>query len=186
MYTGKSCLSCTCSMCSVKNCIDWIILLLNTVTDQDIDFLVPDSCGVKVRNSRGHHQKRLKQCLFLLYLDNLAVVLSFLTFKDLCSVHEEITSIRLYTPCNPRSCETGHNLFLKLVQINIFSNNICILSIHSLNTSFSLTSSIPEKFTALCSKRNYVNRHYCMIHKEVINRHYCMIHKEVILIDTTV
>jgi hypothetical protein len=25
-----------------------------------------------------------------------------------------------------------------------------------------------------------------MIHKEVINRHYCMIHKEVMSIDTTV
>ena len=70
-----------------SNFIDWINVLLYMVTDKDIVFLVPDSCRMTVRNSnrisaklhRGHHQKRLEQHLFLLIIDNLAVVLEFLT-----------------------------------------------------------------------------------------------------------
>jgi hypothetical protein len=54
----------------------WINVLLYTVTDKDIVFLVPDSCRMTVRNGnsisaklhRGHHQKRLEQHLFLLIL----------------------------------------------------------------------------------------------------------------------
>ena len=56
------------------------------VTDQDIAFLVPDSCWATERNwlqykcrpHRGHLQKQWEWCVFLLFLDNLAVVLGFL------------------------------------------------------------------------------------------------------------
>ena len=59
--------------------------LLYTVTDQDIIVLVP---GGRKRTQYmrgrhwGHHQKRLERRLFLLFLDNLAVVLGILTFQD--------------------------------------------------------------------------------------------------------
>ena len=46
------------------------------IFDQDIVFLVPDTCRATPKNlqyKRGR-LKRLERCLFLLYLDNLAVV----------------------------------------------------------------------------------------------------------------
>jgi len=30
--------------------------------------------------------------------------------RNFCSVHEEITSIRLYTPCNPRTMHICNNI----------------------------------------------------------------------------
>ena len=36
-----------------SHCIDWIMCLLYTVTDQDIAILVPDSCLSTVRNGNS-------------------------------------------------------------------------------------------------------------------------------------
>ena len=78
----------------LSNCIDWInvcyIVYSQSVTDQDIVFLVPDPCWATVRigNSRNAevtedtNKKLLKQHLFLLFLDNLTVVFSCLTLQD--------------------------------------------------------------------------------------------------------
>ena len=63
--------------------------LLYTVTGWNIAFLVPESCrendkkkGKSIRTrDRGHHWKRLKQCLLLLFWENLAVFV-FLTAQD--------------------------------------------------------------------------------------------------------
>jgi hypothetical protein len=48
--------------------------------------------------------------------DNLQITCTSLIHlridRNFCSVHEEITSIKLYTPCNPRSglCKGVYNL----------------------------------------------------------------------------
>jgi hypothetical protein len=60
------------------------------VHDQDIVFLVPDSCRATPRNlqyKRGR-LKRLERCPFLLFLDNLAVV--FFNYKTLDRVKPKI------------------------------------------------------------------------------------------------
>ena len=63
--------------------------LLYTVTDQDIAFLVPGSCRATIGNGNSIRvafaestiKKRLERRLFLLFLDNLGVVLEFLTLQ---------------------------------------------------------------------------------------------------------
>ena len=51
--------------------------LLYKVTDQDIAFLIPDSCWASQRIS----SKKQFKLLFLILLDNFAVVLGFFTFQ---------------------------------------------------------------------------------------------------------
>ena len=51
----------------------------------------------------------IKNARILNFIDNIfnvyyAKVVRYLRIdRNFCSVHEEITSIRLYTPCNPRT-----------------------------------------------------------------------------------
>ena len=73
-------LSCTGSIWAIKlHSLDKFLLF--TVTDQDIVFMVSDSCWAMVRNGDSisvdvtrDNKKRLEQWLFLFFLDNLAVV----------------------------------------------------------------------------------------------------------------
>jgi len=64
----------------------------------------------KRRFHRGHHWKRLEQCLFLLFSDNLFALAAKQARKAFGKLFF---------------------LFLKLVQLNfIFADNVCILSIY--------------------------------------------------------
>ena len=111
-------------------------------------FLVPDSYWVTVRNcnimsgdvTRGHHKKWWEWRLFLLFLDNFAVALGFLTLQDKHNIRTLSENIKFIC----QRCDTGLKslpktrffyLLIKLVQINIiFSNNVPILSINIFNS----------------------------------------------------
>ena len=89
-----------------SNCTDWINFCYITVTDKRYRY--PDSCRVMVRNGnsisadiREHTVK--KQHLFLLFLDNLAVTLGFLTLQDKYNIHTLTENIKFI--CT--RCETG-------------------------------------------------------------------------------
>ena len=85
----------------------------------------------KQRHHKRDHQWRLEQCLFLIFIDNLAVVLGFLTLQykhNMCTLSESTKFICIC--CKTRQKSSPQALFLNLVQINfVFSYNIRILSI---------------------------------------------------------
>ena len=63
--------------------------LLFKITDQDISFLVLDSCYPTVRNGysispdfKRKHQNTIRTAFVSALLDNLAVILGFLTLQD--------------------------------------------------------------------------------------------------------
>ena len=96
------------------------------VSDQDIAFLVPDSCRMTMRNDNSADfsgdtiKKLLERRLFLLFLDNLAVALEH--FKFICTRRNRTEKTHQKLAFLPA--------FIKLVQINkIFSDNIRKLSI---------------------------------------------------------
>ena len=69
-----------------SNCNDWIILLLYTLSEQDMVFLVYDFFWTTIRNEKSISadstedtiKNQLELSLFLLLLDNLVVVVGFL------------------------------------------------------------------------------------------------------------
>jgi hypothetical protein len=110
--------------------------LLYTVTDHDITFLIPveQRYQYKCKLHWEQHQIWWVQCLFLLFIDNLAAVSGFSTFQD---IHNRYIvgkyQIHLHLLGNRTEMLAKGSpfyLFLKLAQINfIFSDNVRILSI---------------------------------------------------------
>jgi hypothetical protein len=85
--------------------------LLYTATDQDITFLVPDSCRATIRNgnsisgdvSENIIKKLLERRLFMLFLHNLDIILDFLTLRDKQNIRTMSENVKFI--CN--RCQTG-------------------------------------------------------------------------------
>ena len=58
---------------------------------------------VRFVKGRGTFQSRERNVNFFYRFSEVPQILLLRIDRNLCSVHEEITSIRLYTLCNPRS-----------------------------------------------------------------------------------
>jgi hypothetical protein len=122
-------------------------LFLYMIIDQDIVFLVPDSCWAMVRNGnsisrlhRGHHQKQFKGCLIMLFLDNLAVILGSLTLQDKYNIHTLSENMKFI--CNRlrnRTEKLTERLAFLLVSNRSF-NNVCILCMYQEDICFLITS----------------------------------------------
>jgi hypothetical protein len=108
-------ISCTCYIWGVK--WHWLDnFLFYAVIDQNIVFLVSDSCRTTVRNcnrtkpfSEDTITILLEWRLILLLLDNLAFVLRFLILQDEYNIHTIFDNIKCLCTC----CETGQKRFPK-------------------------------------------------------------------------
>ena len=112
-----------------SNFIDWINFCYIRSLIKYIVLLVPDSCWAIVRysnNTRPDYtdetikKNQLNRCLFLLFLNKLAVVLGFLTLQDkhiIRTLSVNITFIYIRYKTEQKSSPKAHffYLFLKLV-----------------------------------------------------------------------
>jgi len=79
------------------------------------------------------NKKQREKNLFLLFLDNMAVVLGFLTLIEKHNMHTLFENIKFICSRSETGLKSSHfYLFLKLLQINfIFSNNVRISSVYT-------------------------------------------------------